>query len=200
MKAYARVADRLQEFRTANVNALVETTPMPQPDGSMMFKARILKDKSDPASGEATGHAFSNIEKLNKEKGFEKLETIAVGRALALLGYATDGEIATSEEMEEFEAYKAQKLDELLFAAQEKLEECKSLDELKSAWADLPVEAKTAEGIAALKETMKVKLTPKPKAVKPSIVARQAIGVVDITKESPEAQAIKETSPFTKAV
>lgn len=163
VKAYAKVADRLQEFRTANTNALVETTPMPQPDGSMMFKARILKDKSDPASGEATGHAFSNIEKLNKEKGFEKLETIAVGRALALLGYATDGEIASSEEMEEFEAYKQQKLEELLFASQEKLEECKTMEALQAAWAVLPVEAKTAEGIVKLKETMKVKLTSKPK-------------------------------------
>jgi|CXWL01.1.fsa_nt_gi hypothetical protein len=154
VKKYARVADRLMEFRTANPNALIETTPTVQPDGSILFKARILKDKATESSGEATGHALGE----NKgTKAFEKLETIAVGRALALLGYAADGEIASSEEMEEFETYKKQKEEEMLFAAQEKLEGCTSLDELKTAWAEISVEAKTA--LADLKETMKVKLT-----------------------------------------
>lgn len=154
VKKYARVADRLMEFRTANPNALIETTPAVQPDGSIMFKARILKDKTIESSGEATGHALGENKGV---KAFEKLETIAVGRALALLGYAADGEIASSEEMEEFETYKAQKLEEMLFASQEKLEGCQSLDELKVSWAELPVEAKTA--LAELKETMKTKLT-----------------------------------------
>lgn len=158
VKKYARVADRLIEFRTANPNALIETTPTVQPDGSILFKARILKDKATESSGEATGHALGE----NKgTKAFEKLETIAVGRALALLGYAADGEIASSEEMEEFETYKAQKLEEMLMNAQERLEACTSVEESKTAWGNLPVEAKTNEGIIKLKDTMKAKLTTK---------------------------------------
>lgn len=167
-KQYAQVKDRLQEFRSANPNGLIETTPTIQPDGQILFKARILKDKGDATSGEASGHALG---KNTGDKAFEKLETIAVGRALALLGYASDGEIASSEEMEDFEAYRKTKREEVILAATEKLEECKSLDELKTAWAALPVEAKT--DLAALKETMKVKLSapvlvvaPKPKAKK----------------------------------
>ena len=153
-KDYAQVKDRLQEFRTANPNGLIETTPTIQPDGQILFKARILKDKADANSAEATGHALGAN---TGTKAFEKLETIAVGRALGLLGYAADGEIATSDEMEEFEAYKKQKLEELLFSSQEKLESCTSLEELKTAWAEMPVEAKTS--LANLKETMKAKLT-----------------------------------------
>lgn len=155
VKKYARVADRLMEFRNANPNGLIETVPTIT-ENQIMFKTRIVKDKSDVNSAEATGHALGE----NKgTKAFEKLESVSVGRALALLGYASDGEIASSEEMEEFEEYKKQKLEELLFASQEKLEGCGSLEELKVAWAEMPVEAKTA--LAELKETMKNKLTTK---------------------------------------
>lgn len=140
VKKYARVADRLMEFRNANPNGLVETLPTIT-DNQIMFKTRIVKDKSDPNSAEATGHALGE----NKgTKAFEKLESVSVGRALALLGYASDGEIASSEEMEEFEEYKKNKLEELLFASQEKLESCTSLEELKTVWGDMPIEAKTA--------------------------------------------------------
>lgn len=158
---YAQVKDRLQEFRIANPNGLIETVPTFQPDGQVLFKARILKDKSDQSSAEATGHS---IGKSGGAKEFEKLETIAVGRALALLGYASSGEIASSEEMEEFLAHQQVKKEEMLFAAQERLEECKSLEELKEAWASIPVDAKTA--MEPLKEAMKVKLTPPKKKAK----------------------------------
>jgi len=150
VKKYARVADRLMEFRTANPNALIETTPTIQSDGQILFRARILKDKANESSGEATGHALGE----NKgTKAFEKLETIAVGRALALLGYAADGEIATSEEMEEFEAFKKNKLDELVLAMTEKLDGVKTLDELKAVWVDMPIEAKTI--LSAKKDEIK---------------------------------------------
>ena len=155
VKKYARVADRLMEFRNANPNGLIETTPTITGD-TIVFKTRIVKDKSDANSAEATGHAMGDNKGV---KAFEKLESISVGRALALLGYAADGEIASSEEMEEFDDWKKQQYEEMLFASQEKLEGCGSLEELKVAWAELPVEAKIA--LAELKETMKTKLTAK---------------------------------------
>lgn len=100
---YATVPQRLKQFREDNPKSVVETTPTIQPDGTLIFAARILKDKSDENSAEATGHSYG---KVKGDKAFEKLETVAVGRALALLGYLNNGQIATTEEMEEFAEYK----------------------------------------------------------------------------------------------
>ena len=41
--------------------------------------------------------------KLGNQKAVEKCETVAVGRALAFAGYLATGEIATAEEMADFE-------------------------------------------------------------------------------------------------
>jgi hypothetical protein len=43
--------------------------------------------------------------KVSGEKALEKLESIAVGRALAFAGYLASGEIATAEEMERFASF-----------------------------------------------------------------------------------------------
>lgn len=152
-KDYAQVKDRLREFRSANPNGLIETIPTIQPDGQILFKARVLTNKADESSAEATGHAMGSN---NGSKAFEKLETIAVGRALALLGYGSDGEIASSEEMEEFEEYKKNKLVELLFESQEKLQSCSTIKELGEVWASLPVEAKNQ--LVQIKDDMKTRL------------------------------------------
>lgn len=112
---YAKVVDRINEFRSDNPRGLIETDP--RIEGKMLiFKAHILKDKSDSNSAEATGHAYAEID--NSEKQFEKLETIAVGRALALLGYAAGGEVASFEEMEEFQSYKDGKIEEITLRMQ----------------------------------------------------------------------------------
>lgn len=104
---YALVPQRLKAFREANPRAAVETKPELQADGSIVFTAKIVSDKSDPNSAEATGHSYG---KNGEAKAFEKLETVAVGRALSLLGYLNNGEIASSEEMVEFEEYKTEQL------------------------------------------------------------------------------------------
>ncbi len=156
-KQYAQVKDRVKEFRTDNPNGLIETLPTIQPDGSILFKTRILKDKADQNSAEATGHSLGKVG--GKAKDFEKLETISVGRALALLGYAADGEIASSEEMEEFQEYKQQQFEEGVMEAVELLTAAKSLDELKEIWAPLPIEVKTK--LNEVKEQQKVRLTNK---------------------------------------
>lgn len=142
-KAYAQVKDRLKEFRTDCPNGLIETTPTVT-DTHIIFKARILKDKADPASAEATGHSMGLVIEKNKEKQFEKQESIAVGRALALLGYAADGDIASSEEMEEFLADKEAKRQEAINEAAERIGNCETLDELKEVWSSLSGEMKVA--------------------------------------------------------
>jgi len=108
---YATVPQRLKQFRQDNPRSIVETKPEFMPDGTVVFSARIVKDKADESSAEATGHSYG---KLGESKAFEKLETIATGRALALLGYLNNGQVATTEEMEEFESYKAEQFESVM--------------------------------------------------------------------------------------
>lgn len=107
---YAYVADRLKEFRQDCPNGLIITTPT-LTDDTVMFQVRILKDKAKPESAEATGTAFN---KLGQPKVFEKTETQALGRALALLGYLASGEIASADEMEQYEEFKQARIDEVI--------------------------------------------------------------------------------------
>lgn len=153
---YAKVKDRIKEFRTDCPNGLIETTPTFTEDG-IMFKARILKDKSDLSSAEATGHSFATAAKNEKDKQFEKQESIAVGRALALLGYASDGEIASSEEMEEFLADKEEKRTEAIMEVTEAIGNCATLDDLKNLWSGLTGEMKTQ--VKQAQEAKKIQLT-----------------------------------------
>ena len=111
---YATVPQRLKAFREANPRASVETDPTVKDDGTIIYKAVITADVSRSDSPTATGHAFG---KLGEAKAFEKLETNAVGRALALLGYLNNGQIATTEEMLEYEEYQLQKIIEQINSA-----------------------------------------------------------------------------------
>lgn len=128
---YAKVAERIKMFREDCPNGLIETTP--NIDGNMvMFKARIVKDKARLESAEATGHAIGDSKGT---KAFEKLESIAVGRALALLGYMASGEIASSEEMEEFMEYVEDKKQEALLDFQAEVSNIQDMDGLRVFYA-----------------------------------------------------------------
>lgn len=94
-----------------------------------MFQARILKDKSNPNSAEAIAHSVGKLG--TKDKDFEKLETIAVGRALATLGYMASGEIASSEEMEEFMDYQQEKKFEQVEIMKLEVDSITKIDELR---------------------------------------------------------------------
>ncbi len=109
-KDYALVPDRLKAFREANPRASIETAESYNADGSITFKATIVKDLKDEHSARATGTARYTANELSKPKAFEKLETISVGRCLANMGYLNDGQIATTEEMEDFENAQLDKL------------------------------------------------------------------------------------------
>ena len=65
----------------------------------VIFKAIIYPDIVNQATRFFTASSFGELKGL---KAFEKLESVAVGRALAYLGFGIDGSIASSEEMEEF--------------------------------------------------------------------------------------------------
>ena len=125
---HAKVKDRLKAFWEENSRGKIDTSYKMETNGLTVFKTTMLRDKADPHSREATAHAMGNV---TDEKSFEKLETISVGRCLALLGYATDGEIASSEEMEEFENYKQTQKEAMLFEMAEKISEIKTIEELR---------------------------------------------------------------------
>lgn len=154
---YAKVAERLRLFREACPNGSIVTDYKFMDNGGIIFTARVVKDKSDPASADATGHAMGD--KAEKVKIFEKLESVAVGRALANLGYLASGEIASSDEMEEFYAYQQHKVDE----AVGELMACETLEDLKRVFMGLGSLMAEA-GVIAAKDAMKKKLTPKVEA------------------------------------
>jgi len=101
---YATVPQRLKQFREDNPRAKITTSPEFLPDGTIVFLATIVSDKASETSSEATGHSYGPN---TGDKSFEKLETVAVGRALSILGYLNNGQVASTEEMFEFEEYKA---------------------------------------------------------------------------------------------
>lgn len=127
-KSYATVPTRIKEFRESCPNGLIETVPTMLPDGRIMFKARILKDKSDINSAEGTGHSIGGTK---GDKDFEKLETIAVGRALAVLGFMASGDIASSEEMEEFLSDKEAKRMKQIQDIKDKVDKITKIEDLR---------------------------------------------------------------------
>jgi len=124
---HAKVKDRLTAFWGDNPRGKIDTSQTKE-GKAVIFKAVTITDKKDEYCREATGHSYGDI---GGAKDFEKLETIAVGRALALLGYATSGEIASVEEMEEFEKYKHDKNQDDLLQFQADLMEIKTIDDLR---------------------------------------------------------------------
>lgn len=150
---HAKVKDRLIKFWSENPRGKIETSSVKEGE-NRIFKTFILSDKADMTSKEATGHSLGVV---SGEKDFEKLETISVGRALALLGYAADGEIASSEEMEEFEKYKKEKKSESIQFAIESLGEAKTIAELQTIWKSLGAMVIEPE-VIAFKNGLKTKL------------------------------------------
>lgn len=143
---YAKVSERLKLFREEYPNGKTETAYEVDVDGSIVFNVWIWKDKTDlidlmkagvtdketlRSSADANGSAKGSVG--GKDKDFEKLETVATGRGLAFLGYLASGEIASSEEMEEFLKDKQAKVDEAL----KTIKNAKTEDELKTIFLGL---------------------------------------------------------------
>lgn len=101
-KKYTPVKERVKAFHDDNSNGSIETNWFTAFEGQnntmISFKAIVRPDTKNPDSF-FTGHALG---KISNEKAFEKLETVAVGRALALAGYLSNGDIASADEMERF--------------------------------------------------------------------------------------------------
>lgn len=171
---YAKVVDRLNAFREDHPHSKIATKPHILENGTVMVKAYVWRDKNDflhllgntseeniLLSADSDGTARSDENQINGEKGFEKLETIAVGRALALLGYAASGEIASSEEMEEFENFKKNKAAEAIQTACKALEAAKTMDELRTTFSKLEMTVRSSKEVVETKDRLKEQLTEK---------------------------------------
>lgn len=169
---YAKVIDRLNVFRSDYPRSKI-LTQSKTVDGVITFKAFIWKDKDELLeilkqgvdkeaiyyTADSEGTAQKEVNK--SEKNFEKLETIAVGRALALLGYAVSGEIASTEEMEEFEDYKAQKYQEDVEQAIELLNGAATIDGLRKVFVSIERKIREEPNVIITKNKCKEKLTKK---------------------------------------
>ncbi len=92
-KEYSPVSARVEQFHKDHEDGNI-TTKQTFKEGYVIFRAQVT------FGGRVfTGHAFG---KVGQEKAFEKLETTAVGRALAFAGYLAGGEIASYDEIQEF--------------------------------------------------------------------------------------------------
>jgi hypothetical protein len=92
-KKYSPVSARVEQFHKDHQDGEIKTE-VEFKDGMCIFKATVSF-----AGRSFNGHAFG---KTGLDKAFEKTESVSVGRALAFAGYLAGGEIASYDEIEEF--------------------------------------------------------------------------------------------------
>ena len=122
---YAKVAERLKEFHKTYSNGKIETSY--NLTAEMICFKTIITPNIEQSERFFTGHSLGKIAGV---KAFEKLETISVGRALAFLGLLADGEIASADEMEEYE--KAKTKTETKKPKASILEVCEKIEKIKT--------------------------------------------------------------------
>ena len=163
-KNYAPVSARVEQFHKDHKDGSI-TTETTFTEGYVIVKATITfgviySTEMNATSVGAinplqartfTGHSYGTVK---GEKAFEKLETTAVGRALAFAGYLAGGEIASYDEIENF-------VDDTMTVEEacHKLKVVTSLQNLKLVWEDLPTEIKKDNEVLAMKDEMKSKLS-----------------------------------------
>jgi hypothetical protein len=103
LESYVSVNTRLVEFWKRFSEGRIETD-FDVIDGRLIMTAKIYKEKGDTQPS-SVGHAF--LDSLDGDKVGEYTETVAVGRALALLGFQVEKSIASAEEMDRFQKKQA---------------------------------------------------------------------------------------------
>jgi len=151
-KQYAQVAERLRAVHDQHKNFDIVTTYEVTPAGSVVFTATLTIRDADKTTV-YTGHSFGA---LKAAKAFEKQETIAVGRALAFAGYHADGEIASADEMAEYEDSADS---EMVTTAVSTIQKAKDLKELKKAYEAMPPEMQRSKRVLEAGKVKKQALT-----------------------------------------
>lgn len=158
---YAKVTDRLSEFLKATGNDGSITTSDEFRGDYAIFRAKVTPDVKKPERY-FTG---TSMGKVGAEKALEKLETLAVGRALAFAGYLSTGEIASAEEMERFGS---ENVIVDVSDAMKKLEGAKTLVELAKIYRSLTPEERANKEVTTLKDELKKEFGGVVEEVKPT--------------------------------
>lgn len=167
---YAKVTDRLEAFRANHPNSKILTSYKNE-NNKTVFKAFLWRDKTEliqslinglskeliylTADAEATAQKT-----ITNDKDFEKLETMAIGRALSNLGYSSTGKIAESM-VNELDQYKDELYQDSVDSVIDRLQNCKTLDELKSNYQALNPVLRIDKTIKVITEEIKKKLNAK---------------------------------------
>lgn len=153
-KQYAQVAERLRAIHEDHNNFDIVTNFTVTDGGAAIFTATItIREKAKENPVVYTGHSYGKAE---ASKAFEKLETIAVGRALAFAGYHADGEIASADEMQDHQSYVDQ---EVLADAVMQIMDAKSVEELEKTYKALAKEIKQSKEVIEAGKKRKKELT-----------------------------------------
>jgi len=167
---YAKVTDRLEAFRTNHPNSKILTSYKNE-NNKVVFKAFLWRDKTEVIQSLANGiskeliyltaDAEATAQKtITNDKDFEKLETMAIGRALSNLGYSSTGKIAESM-VSELDQYKDELYQDSVDSAIDRLQNCKTLDELKVNYQALNPVLRIDKTIKVITEEIKKKLNAK---------------------------------------
>ena len=167
---YAKVTDRLEAFRINHPNSKILTSYKNE-NNKTVFKAFLWRDKTEIIQSLTNGiskeliyltaDAEATAQKtITNDKDFEKLETMAIGRALSNLGYSSTGKIAESM-VSELDQYKDELYQDSVDSAIDRLQNCKTLDELKANYQALNPVLRIDKTIKVITEEIKKKLNAK---------------------------------------
>ena len=98
-KNYVQVKDRLAYFNEHYPKGQITTEVINTSANMVTFKVTIKPDVTKERL--FTAHSFGTVDEV---KAFEKLETVAVGRCLALMGIGIIESVASADEMHRFNA------------------------------------------------------------------------------------------------
>lgn len=158
---YAKVSSRIKALHSEYDDARI-STDYEFKQGWAICKATITLEVNDNPERYFTGHSMGEID---GDKAFEKLESVAVGRALANAGFLATGEIATAEEMQKFNENQQESNDDNGISedvekrAKQAMADCESVEELRDKWKEMPDKVKGSKKIQVFKDETKEALT-----------------------------------------
>lgn len=95
---YSKISSRVKAFCSTFETAQILTEIVKDELGHVIFKAHAVVDGTIKGTGHA--HEVEGSNNINNTSHYEVCETIAVGRALAFIGYSETDTLASYEEIE----------------------------------------------------------------------------------------------------
>ena len=95
---YSKISSRVKAFSSTYETAQILTEIVKDELGHIIFKAHAVVDGTIRGTGHA--HQVEGSNNTNNSSHYEVCETIAVGRALAFIGYSEADSLASYEEIE----------------------------------------------------------------------------------------------------